>query len=49
MGDGVFSRIAAWAQQPFKSEMDLGGWVLFVGLIIILAFAWTRVLNHIVE
>lgn len=48
-GNGVVSRIGNWAAQPFSTSMNLGGWILFTGLIIIIAYLWTRVLhNHIV-
>ncbi len=46
---GYVSRLSNWSAQPFNSQMDLWGWVLFTGLIIIVAFAWTRILNIIVE
>jgi hypothetical protein len=45
-GQGVFSQ---WYASPFKSGMNALNWVLFVGFILIVAFLWTRVLNHIVE
>lgn len=41
---GVFS---GWYASPFKSGMDALHWVLFTGFIIIVAFLWTRVLQHI--
>ncbi len=46
---GFVSRLSNFAAQPFSSQMDLWGWALFMGLVIVLAFAWTRVLNIIVE
>jgi hypothetical protein len=45
-GSGVFS---SWYASPFKSGMNALNWALFVGFIMIVAFLWTRVLNHIVE
>lgn len=45
---GVISSLKAWAAQPFTESMDLTGWFLFTGLILIVAFFWTRVLNHVV-
>jgi len=47
---GVISSLQHWAMQPFSgAKMDLWGWVLFTGLIIVLIGAWTRVLNHVVD
>jgi hypothetical protein len=46
---GFVSRLSSFTGQPFSSQMDLTGWVLFLGLIIVVAFLWTRVLKIIVE
>lgn len=46
---GVVSSLKAWAKQPFSENMDLTGWFLITGLVIIAAFIWTRVLNHVVS
>lgn len=46
---GVISSFKSWIKQPFATSMNLGGWVLFTGLVLVLAIAWTRVLNHVVE
>lgn len=46
---GFVSRLSNFAAQPFSSGMDLQDWVLFTGLLIVLVFAWTRVLNIIVS
>jgi hypothetical protein len=31
-------------KQPFKSDMSVSGWFLFVGLMIVLLFAWGLIL-----
>jgi hypothetical protein len=43
----LVSGFKSWAAQPFKSQMDLFGWTLFVGLLIIIVILWTRILAHI--
>lgn len=43
---GLFS---SWLKQPFTTSMDAFSWILFLGFVMIVAFAWTRVLSHIVE
>lgn len=48
-GTGTVSRLSGWAAQPFSSQMNLWGWFLFTGLIIVIAILWTRVLRHIIE
>jgi hypothetical protein len=35
-----------WIQQPFATTMDLTHWFLIVGVIVISAFLWSRVLAH---
>jgi hypothetical protein len=39
--------LMAWYAQPFSSSMNALHWVAFLSLILITAFLWTRVLNHI--
>lgn len=46
---GVVSSLKHWASQPFSTQMDLWGWILFTGLILVVAGLWTRILNHVVE
>lgn len=41
--------LSTWLKTPFTTSMDAFSWVLFLGFIMIVAFAWTRVLSHIVE
>lgn len=47
MGTGVISRIKSFIAQPFTQQMDLTNWILFLIVIITIAFLWTRVLQHI--
>lgn len=46
---GFVSRLSSFTGQPFSTQMDLTGWFLFVGLLFVAAFIWTRVLNVITE
>jgi hypothetical protein len=39
----------SWVEQPYNSQMNLTHWVLFVGLLLIAAVLWGRVLAHIGE
>lgn len=48
-GNGYVSRIGTWASMPFTSEMSVGGWFLFGGLLLVIAYFWTRVLRHVVN
>ena len=49
MEDGFVSRVKGWIAHPFTSDMSILNWALFVGLVLIAAFFWTRVMSHIVE
>lgn len=49
MGNGFVTRMRKWAEQPFSQQMDLMNWVLFVGLVVTVAFLWCKVLNSIEE
>lgn len=43
----VASSLTSWAKQPFTTDMDVGHWALFVGLIIVLAISWNFVIRDI--
>ena len=43
----VMSSIAGWASHPFSTQMDIKGWALFVGLIIVLTVLWFFVLKDL--
>jgi len=45
----VIDATKAWIRQPFSSTMDLGGWFLIVGVILVSVVLWTRVLAHFRE
>lgn len=39
----------AWVEQPFRSNMSVLWWVLFVGVLAASSVLWGRVLAHIGE
>lgn len=50
MQDGFITRVKGWLAHPFTSDsMTAFDWLLFVGLVIIAVFFWTRVLRLMVE
>lgn len=46
---GLFSRVVVWAKSPYHADMSVGGWFLFVALIIVIITLWTRVMREIVR
>lgn len=48
-GCTLYQRVHDYLMQPFTSAASQTEWVLFVGLIIIVAFLWTRILKTIEE
>lgn len=38
-----------WLKQPFSADQSALSWVMFLGLIVIAAFAWQLVLLKIIE
>jgi len=44
---GSLVRLIAWARHPFSSGMSAVDWMLFLGLVIVASFLWTRVLSLI--
>lgn len=44
---GVISRFSAWLRRPFSGDMDAVHWFLFLGLILIAVFLWSRIMHYI--
>lgn len=47
--NGAITRIKGWLAHPFQSDMTAMDWVLWLGLVIVAVFLWTRILNKIIE
>lgn len=45
----LWQSITAWLYGPFKQPMDATNWVLLVILSATIAYAWTRVLDNVLE
>lgn len=43
---GIYSGFQKFWQKPFDVEGDAWDWFLFVGLILIVIFLWTRILKE---
>lgn len=44
---GFVSNTISWFQHPFQTQGSALNWWLFVGLILIAAWMWTRILDKI--
>lgn len=38
-----------WLKTPFQQEMDTIHWFMFLGLLLVMAGLWHRVLKHLGE
>jgi hypothetical protein len=48
----TFANFGEWWKKPFCAECSAFSWFLFVGLIIVVIFLWTRILKeggHVIE
>ena len=45
--NGVLSSFVDWAKQPYSENMDVLGWFLFIGLLLLIMVAWRAVINKI--
>lgn len=43
----VVDDLRAWLHQPFRSNMDAFSLFLAIGLVLILAGFWVRILSHV--
>lgn len=46
---GFWQSITAWLHGPFKQPLDMTNWVLLVILSATIAYAWSRVLDRVLE
>ena len=46
---GLWQSIQGWLYAPFKTPLDPTNWVLLIILSATIAYAWTRVLDHVLE
>lgn len=46
---GLMTRIGGWLKLPFATNMDAEHWFLFLGLILVLLFLWSRIMHYIEE
>jgi hypothetical protein len=42
----MFSGFAVWWKKPFAMEGDAVSWFLFIGLVLVIIFLWTRILKE---
>lgn len=47
MFDGFLANAKAWWDHPFKEDGSVIDWFLFLGLILIIAWLWSRVIVRI--
>lgn len=43
----ILVNLKNWAAQPFSSQMDLTGWFLWTGLVLVLIVAWTMIIHEL--
>jgi len=44
-----FNRFVTWVKKPYSSEMSALDWFLFLGLVIVIIFAWRSILNKVLD
>ena len=49
MMNAVLADFAKWFAKPYDQDMNVGDWFLFLGLVAILSFAWSRILQYMQE
>jgi hypothetical protein len=45
----LWDDIKQWLYAPFNAPLDVGTWVLLLILSATIAYAWTRILDHVLE
>jgi hypothetical protein len=47
--DGITGRISSFLAQPFKANGTVLDWFLFLGVVIVAAFLWSRIISEIAK
>lgn len=45
----IVSRVTRLIKDPFKDEGDIVDFFLFIGLVMVVAIAWSRLLKYIID
>lgn len=45
----IFTEMHEWSKKPFSSDMDLGGWIAFIGLLLVITVLWQQVIRFIID
>lgn len=43
----ILDRVVAWCKMPYDNKMSISGWFLFIGMLTVLTFLWSRILRAI--
>lgn len=46
---GLGQSVDNWLMHPFSSDMSVAKWALFVGLLLLLCIAWSRVIRLVLD
>lgn len=44
---GIFALVQEWLARPFKADGTVLDWFLFLGVVMIAAFLWSRIIGEI--
>ncbi len=44
---GLMTRFTAWVKKPFSGDMDALHWFLFLGLVLVAVFLWSRIMFYV--
>jgi hypothetical protein len=47
--NGIGASLDGWLTKPFSSDMSVTQWCLFIGLIMVASFAWSRMIRLILD
>lgn len=47
--DGFAKRFTDWIKRPYNDDMTVGGWFLFLGLMLLVTVVWTKILNKVLD
>lgn len=47
--DSLLADLKAWAQKPYDENGSLVDWFLFIGVLTVCGFLWTRVIKRLID
>lgn len=47
--NGLLKNFTDWIKEPYSDDMTVLDWFLFVGLLLLIIWVWSRILRKVID